>query len=207
MAGHARLTPDRRRELTRTALVEAAALEFARKGFHGASLDAIAAEAGFTKGAIYSNFEGKEDLFFAVVDHRSEGLLAQVSDLIDGASGDLDSMLEQVARVVAHASAQDRDWLMLEVEVWLYAQRNPEASGKLAAHRRAGIERTASFIRTAADVAGFSLRVPAEQLAQVLSAATDGVAQLAAADPTVEHDRLLRTVLDLLTAAVVEPTA
>lgn len=206
VAGTERLTPDRRRALTRTALIEAAAVEFARKGFHGASLDAIAAEAGFTKGAIYSNFDGKEDLFFAVVEHRSARLLDQVSALVDEAADDLDDMLEQVARVVAHASDEEHDWLLLEAEVWLYAQRNPEAAGKLAEHRRVGIDRTAAFIRAAAERAGFTLRGSADELAEVLSAATDGIAQLAAADPTIEHDRLLRTFLDMLTTGVLEPT-
>ena len=66
------LTPDKRRELTRRHLLDAAAGEFARQGFHGASLDAVAAAAGFTKGAVYSNFSSKADLFLAVIDDRME---------------------------------------------------------------------------------------------------------------------------------------
>ena len=58
-------TPERRRQLTRDTLIEAAAAVFARRGFHGASLDEIAETAGFTRGAIYKNFADKEDLFFA----------------------------------------------------------------------------------------------------------------------------------------------
>src|SRR5687768_14330052 len=53
------LTPQRRREMTREHLLEAAAIVFARDGFHRASLDDIAALAGFTKGAVYSNFKSK----------------------------------------------------------------------------------------------------------------------------------------------------
>ena len=64
------LTPDRRRAMTREHLLEAAAVVFARNGFHGSSLDEVAAAAGFTKGAVYSNFKSKEDLFVAVLDHR-----------------------------------------------------------------------------------------------------------------------------------------
>src|ERR1035438_3365086 len=60
------LTPERRRQRTREHLLAAAAEVFAERGFHGASLDEVAAVAGFTKGAVYSNFKNKEDLFLAL---------------------------------------------------------------------------------------------------------------------------------------------
>src|SRR5580698_7421916 len=60
------LTPERRRQQTREHLLAAAAEVFAARGFHGASLDEVAAVAGFTKGAVYSNFKNKEDLFLAL---------------------------------------------------------------------------------------------------------------------------------------------
>src|ERR1700752_4485412 len=70
-----RLTPERRRELTRTALVEAAAEVFARRGFEGASLEEIAEVAGFTRGAIYSNFGSKDELMLAVVERYNQNLV------------------------------------------------------------------------------------------------------------------------------------
>lgn len=57
---------------TRAALLDAGARVFARDGFHGASLDRIAAEAGYSKGAVYSNFSSKADLFLAVIDRQVE---------------------------------------------------------------------------------------------------------------------------------------
>ncbi|MFP5380534.1 MAG: TetR family transcriptional regulator, partial [Vicinamibacteria bacterium] len=63
-----KLTPERRRQQTRDVLIEAATEVFARRGFEGAALEEIAETAGFTRGAIYKNFAGKEDLFFAVTD-------------------------------------------------------------------------------------------------------------------------------------------
>src|SRR5438270_14084196 len=70
-----KLTPERRRELTRTTLIDAAADVFAKRGFHFASLDEIAETAGFTRGAIYKNFENKEELFFAVIERRIDSQL------------------------------------------------------------------------------------------------------------------------------------
>ncbi|HEY7948981.1 MAG TPA: helix-turn-helix domain-containing protein, partial [Acidimicrobiales bacterium] len=60
------LTPERRRQQTRDHLLAAAAQVFAERGFHGTSLDEVAAVAGFSKGAVYSNFKNKEDLFLAL---------------------------------------------------------------------------------------------------------------------------------------------
>src|ERR687891_576628 len=78
-----RLTPERRREMTRDALVEAAADVFARRGFHAASLNEIAESAGFTRGAIYSNFGGKEDLLIAVLDLFTRRQLQEFAEAMD----------------------------------------------------------------------------------------------------------------------------
>ena len=78
------LTPERRREMTRRHLLEAAAVVFAAKGFHGATLDEVAAAAGFTKGAVYSNFKSKDDLFLALLDDRSERQFAVMIEVLEG---------------------------------------------------------------------------------------------------------------------------
>src|SRR5918992_3549878 len=57
---------EERKEETRAELIAAAARVFARSGFHGASLEEIARQAGYTTGAIYWHFRGKDDLFLAV---------------------------------------------------------------------------------------------------------------------------------------------
>jgi len=67
-----RLTRSQRQEQTRAQLLGAALRVFLRRGFHGASLDEIAEEAGYTTGAVYSNFKGKDDLFLAVLDAEAQ---------------------------------------------------------------------------------------------------------------------------------------
>ena len=66
------LTPDRRRAMTRQHLLDGAAIVFARNGFHGSTLDEVAATAGFSKGAVYSNFKSKDDLFLELFHERVE---------------------------------------------------------------------------------------------------------------------------------------
>src|SRR5690625_3096253 len=74
------LTRAERQHQTRVALIDAGRAVFARDGFHGARLDRIAQEAGFSKGAVYSNFDSKADLFLAVMDANF--------DLLEGANLD-----------------------------------------------------------------------------------------------------------------------
>src|SRR6266487_4283039 len=80
-----RLRRDEQRQLTRSQLLDAAERVFARDGFRGASIHAIAAEAGYSHGAIYSNFNGKEDLFLVLVEERIDARLARVYQAADEA--------------------------------------------------------------------------------------------------------------------------
>lgn len=200
------LTPDRRRELTRQALVDAATVVFARRGFRGASLDEVAETAGFTKGAIYSNFAGKEDLFFAVVERRDQERLAEFSVLLDSATGkDLPGLLAGVAEALT-VGLRERDWVLLETEMWLYAQRDTRALDRLTAYQRTHLANVTGFVVSAAAAAGVELRIPPQELAALMVAATTGIAQLRHADPEAGHERLYGLLLRMLTDAVVTPS-
>ncbi len=67
-----RLNRQERKSQTRERLIDAAAVVFAQRGFEAASLDEVAAAAGYTKGAVYSNFASKTDLFIALIERRIE---------------------------------------------------------------------------------------------------------------------------------------
>ena len=69
-AGGSRMTREQSRANTRERLLASARVAFARSGFHGASVDEIASEAGFSTGALYSNFDGKEDLFLVLMERE-----------------------------------------------------------------------------------------------------------------------------------------
>jgi len=126
------LTPDRRRAMTRRHLLEAAAVVFARDGFHGASLDDVAATAGFTKGAVYSNFKNKDDLFVALLEDRMDQQAAAVShELYIHAEMGVDEQMERM-RTLIEPTWND-EWTALYLEFVLYARRNPQARAKLTA--------------------------------------------------------------------------
>ena len=72
-----------RRARTRAQLLSAAARVYARRGFDGATLDEVAEEAGFTKGAVYDHFGSKENLLFALLDEHLSAQIAEQIALFD----------------------------------------------------------------------------------------------------------------------------
>src|SRR5579862_9036589 len=132
------LTPERRRAMTRQYLLDAAAIVFAREGFHGATLDDIAALAGFSKGAVYSNFKSKDDLFLALLDQSIDRWYAVTLEVLEEGPRDRDEQLPRMRELLGAAeSLGDGNRLMvLYLEFVLYALRNPDAREKLTASAR-----------------------------------------------------------------------
>ncbi|HMK63692.1 MAG TPA: TetR/AcrR family transcriptional regulator [Acidimicrobiales bacterium] len=202
-----RWTPERRRELTRTALVEAAAQVFARRGFYGASLDEIAETAGFTRGAIYKNFTDKEGLFLAALDNHNRRALAAFSEWFEEHPADPSAdpaQLEHVelASAFRQILARDSDWFALELEGRLYALRNPEFRQRYVANYREIAGAVAGFITDLANSAGFKWKVPAARLAHLFEVSSEGFLAWAFLDP--DDGELFRSFFELLVASVVE---
>src|SRR2546422_4324449 len=131
-----RLTREEKKARTRERLLEAAGRVFARDGFVAASIDAVAEEAGLTKGAVYSNFASKEDLFLALIDvHLNERAL-QVPEQVDPDQS-FQEQAEQSARLFMDLLENQRDWYLLDLEAASYAARNPEFHAKFWGHYRA----------------------------------------------------------------------
>src|SRR5665213_1835425 len=141
------LTPERRRQQTRQYLIQAAARVFAERGFHGASLDQVAAAAGITKGAVYSNFKNKEDLFLALLEANRDREMDALYATLEA----LDSLPEaQLPEFVTLVQGQTTDlggnWDILYTEFALYAMRNPAAREKLAEFDALTIAKVAELI-------------------------------------------------------------
>ena len=124
MATTVRMTRAERRARTRGDLVDAAERLFTRNGFHATSVDAVADEAGFTKGAVYSNFASKEDLFFAVYERRSDRAAESVRATVDAAP-DMGAAAEAVARGSIERRASEDGWLAVFFEFWAHVLRHP----------------------------------------------------------------------------------
>lgn len=192
-----RWTRERRRELTRTALLDAAAEVFARRGFSAASLDEIAEAAGYTRGAITFNFGSKEDLFLAVIERHNEALLAAYAQVLDRRPGNGEPELEEIAGVWKQFEAGDIDTLMLVLELRLYGLRNPDATGKVAAFERRMEETVGRFVADQAAAAHVRLPLPADELGAILYAATYGLQQHVALCPN-NHEKMFEHLIELL---------
>jgi len=198
-----RLTPERRRQLTRDALVAAAAEVFTAKGFHAASLDEIADAAGFTRGAIYSNFGSKEELLFAVYDRLDDLTLAGMADAIDERGGDPFGNATAAAQVWSSLLRRPQDMIALSLELRLYALRNPEARERLAKLEQQANEKLAAFIEDAFARQDMPLRMSAKDLAVIGRAAVNGLEEAGAVNETERayYRALIETLFVLLARA------
>ncbi|MCS3779060.1 TetR/AcrR family transcriptional regulator [Tsukamurella ocularis] len=103
---------------------------FADRGFHAASMDEICTRAALSRGAFYSNFSGKEALFFALFDRHAENQVGRITAVIDGADS-LDAAIAGAARAAAADDPDERRWALLSTEFTIYAARDAEAARRL----------------------------------------------------------------------------
>jgi len=108
------MTRTESRAATRRQILDTAQRAFAREGFGGATIGAIATEAGFTKGAIYSNFEGKEQLFLEVMKEYQEQSRISAIAIFESAPSKFE-IVERLGRW-ADVLAQDGAWSFLALE-------------------------------------------------------------------------------------------
>jgi AcrR family transcriptional regulator len=194
---------EEQRALTRARVLEAAARVFARQGFHGASVQDIAREAGATTGAIYSNFAGKEDLYLAVFE---EHVATQIRDYTETfvRGRNLDERSRGGADHWMALLREDPDFFPLYMEFWAHAMRDPKLRPRFAAHFAAFREAFAQLIEQGARDVG--LEAPpglARRLGTVINALGNGLALERLTDPDAVPDELLGWAISLLFNALV----
>ena len=200
------LTRARRRELTRRHLMDAAATVFARDGFHGASLDDVAGTAGFTKGAVYSNFAGKEDLFLAVFEDRYSNEQNEMQRVLTEQQPPYELGFEESEVFSRVRGVIDRtwddEWTALYLEFVLYAQRNEEAARKLAGSVQRQREMTIAMLDDAYQSVDYVPDLPVPVLATLAVALFDGLALGRLADPATYDDEMLTQALQFLISSI-----
>lgn len=176
------LTRKERQEQTREELVAAAARVFAQRGYHKATVEEIAADAGFSTGAVYSNFGGKEELFLAIADRQVQARVEEIEAVADAAEGDGDAGTAAAAQFRAFLES-DPDWPLLFYEFWSLSIRSPELQDQLARRRNSIRDALADALERVAAQLGFELRFSSTALATAIAAALNGLAFERAADP------------------------
>ena len=191
-----RLTRKEQQAETRERLVRSAARVFARRGFRAASLDEIAADAGFTKGAVYANFDGKEDLFLAMLDERFDERRSAMErtaatgeepeDQVRAGGGDFADYL-----------GADPEWQRLFFEMAAHAGRDERFREALVARYRGLRDVIADVYARRADELGVEPPVPFEQIALMVFAMGNGFALEKLLEPDAVPDDLFATMLTI----------
>ena len=168
-----RLNQAEKRERTREGILAAASRVFADRGFHATSLEAIADEAGFSRGAVYYNFGDKEDLFLDLLDRRCAERAEDLQEVFAGESRDVDKTAREARVASQHAfdaMTGDTEWRALYLEFLAHAARDPafrKAFAKRTDQMRAALEQV--VVERTAPVAHV-LPMKPEQLAAMLDA-------------------------------------
>ena len=185
------LTPERRRQLTRQHLLAAAAQVFAERGFHGATLDEVARVAGFTKGAVYSNFESKDDLFLALFKAGWERDMEALISTLTASVVPPGERLSDFVALIQEESGQSANSALLHQEFWLYAARNPEARARFVAIEDEAVSALADLLRRQREQEGLEPLADPERVARVIEVLFRGVGLLRTLQPEVVDDRFL----------------
>jgi AcrR family transcriptional regulator len=199
-----RLTREQSKANTRERLLAAARSVFARSGFHGASVEEIASKAGFSTGALYSNFDGKEDLFLVLMEREIDEHAREISEAVRARA----SVAERAtggARRWMTMIEREPELLLLLMEFWAYGVRDAQIRPKVAAQFAHMREVLTRLIAESVREFDLELDIPAEQLAIAIDALADGIARQKLADPEAVPDELMGRVLSLLFAGATRP--
>jgi AcrR family transcriptional regulator len=195
----ARVRPQRSE--VRRRLLDAAAQLFAQRGITATSIDDVAAAAGFTKGAFYSNFTSKDNLILELIDDRAASRLDWGKEAFQAGSRLAGERAEALGDRLTAIFVAHREWQMLFLEFWQQAVRSPEVGRRFAARRREMCSVVAAVIQSQAESLGLTLALPPEQLATVILALSNGLAIERYTDEEAVPDHLFGDVLRLLLTA------
>jgi AcrR family transcriptional regulator len=191
---HERLTRPERKSQTRTKLLEAAASVFAELGFEKATLDEVAAAAGLTKGAVYSNFASKTDLLIALIEQRVEIQTAEHSQRFEGQ--DLEGIAQALDERDDQKTESEMRWMVLAVEFWIHAMRDVRARVLMAEqYERARTIVAAEFVEPMYAKVGIEPPMTPRDVAIVIEALGIGLSFQAALDANAVRPGLEAEVL------------
>src|ERR1700704_6411200 len=152
----------------RDELLTAALRVFARRGYAQAGVDEIAAEAGYSKGALYWYFSGKEELLLVLIEERIDVPTREMVALLESAPPDRDMSVEATREFARQLGAQ-REAVLLEREYWSLAIRDPELRARYAARQTELRRALASALQARARHLGApDLPMPAEEVARIV---------------------------------------
>jgi AcrR family transcriptional regulator len=192
-----------RTEATRRKLLEAAENIFARDGFEAARLEDIAASAGYTRGAFYANFDGKEDIFFALLESWVGERILEINALLESHESPqkrLEALREHYAQF-----ASKRRLSLLSLEFKLYAIRHPKAQARWRERNRGVRKCGVEIFNRVAGAVGRKVPVSSAAAATALGAFSQAILLENLVDPASIHADEIHHLLKLLFDAILSP--
>jgi AcrR family transcriptional regulator len=171
----ARLTRKEKQAHTRTCLMQSAAKIFTRRGLQQASIDEVAEDAGFTKGAFYANFKNKEELFLAMLDERFAERIEDIERVIAG-EGTSAEKARRAGDEFTRMLLADPEWERLFFEFTAYAARNEDFRQELVTRYRSMRNRIATAMRARHEEFGIEPALPFDEVALITCAMANGFA-------------------------------
>jgi len=184
-----------RREDVRAQILEAAIVVFNREGYGAASIQKIAAEAGFTKGAVYSNFDSKQELFGAIMRARFSETSLAVLEGITPTSDGWHAAVGQAATLLAQHIGTLGSLHALVIEFALQASRDPEAREVYLELRHAQRLELADGLRTRSASLGLAESIDFDQVAATILALISGLTLESIIDPHLPTENIIRDAL------------
>jgi AcrR family transcriptional regulator len=167
------LTRKEKQAKTRSALLSSAAKLICRKGIADASVEDVATDAGYTKGAFYANFKSKEELFLVMLDEKYAAELERLEDSLIG-EGEPTEEARHAAEEFIRFAWSDPQWPKLYFEFTAYAGRNPDFREELLTRDRRIREQMSEVYRRWAADFGVEPPIPVEDLAMMTFCMANG---------------------------------
>ena len=186
---------------TRSCLMQSAAKVFAARGLQHASIDEVAEDAGFTKGAFYANFKNKEELFLAMLDERFAEKIEQVERVMAG-EGTESEKARQAGEDFTRMMTADPAWQRLFFEFSAYAMRNEDFREELVTRYRWLQERIAAALSAHAEEGEADAVVPVREVALMTCMMANGVALEKLLEGDAVPDELFGTMLMIFFAGL-----
>ncbi|MDY0908743.1 helix-turn-helix domain-containing protein [Microbacterium sp. CFBP9034] len=204
----------RRREATRQKLLDAAAQVFAEVGLDAASVEAICERAGFTRGAFYSNFETKDELFLELAGRVARERVAAVRERVAeleraGAFANAPANAFEIVQQVLDVSADDRLGVLLMSEIRIHALRTPALAAAYLAQEDEMLHSVAYIIDDIGRAKTIGFRLPAVDAARLMLTVWEGASVRAVMAGLDYEEMCLRTNEELARVAqlIIEPPA
>lgn len=205
--GRARLTRAQSRALTRERLLEAAARLVAGQGLAETSVEDIAETAGYSIGAVYSNFQGKEELLLALLDEHVGASAAQLSERFEAALADPAARRRAIGDHFDHLVADHRSCWLLSSELWRHALRHPEMRPALVRTQEVCRASIGRIVARVFEQEGLTPPAPPEELARMVEALADGLVRQRHLEPAGGSGETFRRAVEWLLAGALREAA